>query len=585
MENMREFFVVYEEADVAEYAVPAMTVAEESPARRRRKIGKRAIAALLSIALLLGAGYAAVQFGVPFARYHSGMKKLERGEYAEALEIFEQLGDYRDAPEKITEAEKGLVYLDAAALLERGDREGAIPLLMQIGDFLDAGDLLRHTESELLYEQAERSLAKGDYLSALDAFTALGTFRDAPGKAEECRGLYEKEESEKAYAEGCRLRSVGKLTEAYRAFASIPIPDYLDTAQRIDEIFATAATLAEKYAGIGERGCTLAFIDLAEKIDGEKDAALREKLITEEEFALDHSFYFFDTTHINRFWSGTQREEFATVVLYMLLHGEMYLALGANVAVDFDIIADRALQACDLVGEIIPGYGATYNPSVYVGDTYVAFKMDYDQEYTEHQRTQHIKGFKEFCQNSVLALAEVGLLSETMTRQQKAEVIMHWVGFYLTYDQTLKTHDVGVAIEGKRGVCESYAALYNRMCNLAGIPTYGQVGTAGSGTTSRHIWSFHVAEDGSVFYADATWADPYGLDFGMSSMGEPTIELFLEYYLADCMTEAMEKEMGTYLAGAPTDVYIWSAKRWLSHVPERSPEEIIAYHNTITGKK
>ena len=632
METIRELIVRYDEADVSAHAVPGIAMEKGTGVRRKRSVGKIVVAVLLSLALILGSGYAAVRYGIPLLRYNSGESKMESGDYAGAQQAFERLGDYRDAREKAAQAAKGVVYLEAVAQMEQREWEAAIILLTQVEDFRDAADLRRTAENEIQYELAEQTLAEGEffyaaiefaqlgnyrdaperaeeclalqreadnaelyklaeqrmerkeYTAAGEMFASLGDFRDAQQRAEECYALHTAKENERAYNEGNKMYARGQLTDAYRALSTITDPEYGRTAELLEEIFNTSVTLARKYAQTGDRGRAISFLRLVEEMDPEKGAELRAEIAPEETLVLDESFYIFDLTHISTLTNYSTREELASVVLYMVMYGQMNLGLTAHKEVDRVSMLDRALQACDLVGEIIPGHGSVYNPTVSVGKNYVNFRLNVEQEYSEFQRNQHIKLFKSFCADSVIELAEAGLISKTMTSKQKAEVIMNWVGFYLTYDKTLITHDVGVAVESRRGVCEAYAALYNRMCNLIGIPTYGQIGFAGGSTDARHIWSFHVDENGDLFYADATWADSYELDFGVASMGEPTVELFLSYYLDRCMEKAMTEENGGKTAETYLTSYACSDTLWTSHEAERTAEEIIAFHNIITGK-
>lgn len=581
MNSERELVVTYDEEQIALIPVPAAIMQDGEGAQRagKRSAGKIAAVVLLCVVLLVGMGLGVVKIGIPAVQYMGALSKLERGDYAEARRDFVALGGFWKAEEHAAEAEKGRLYREALMLLEQGDRDGAKIRLTQLAGFSDAEDRLRLIESEILYEQAAQKLAKKDYLSAYESFAALGDFRDARQKAEECHDL----QSERIYNEGCRLIARGELADAYRVLSSIPVPGYKNTAELVDEILATSVRLAEKYGETGDRGRTVTFLRLVEEIDPEKGAQLREKLIPEENFALDESFYIFDTSHITMLSTGTTMEEFASVVLYMIMYGQLNLGLTSHKEVDRITMVDRSLSACDLVCEIIPGHGSVYNPTVNTGDRYVNFRLNVEQEYSEHQRRVHIKTFQEFCKNSVLELAEAGLISEDMNARQKVEVIANWVGFYLTYDQSLKTHDVGVAVETTSGVCEAYAALLNRMCNLAGVASYGQIGDSGAGlSNARHIWSFHLDENGGIFYTDATWADSYSIDFSIDGTQEPTIELFLEYYLERCMRNGVTGKEGTY--GADENMYICADVRWGSHRAERSEEEIIAYHNLITGK-
>lgn len=588
---------------------------------RKKKNRTGMIAGITALCLLGAAALIAVGWvlDVPAVRYCYARVQLSHGEYEDALEAFEQLGGYGDAQRQAAEAEKGLRYLAADELIsqgrypealsilealenfldtgerireakylyaselaEQGDYEAAKPLLDQIGNYEGASTLLRQMEYERWYQCAMEHMAQEEYLAAADRFEALGSYKDAEEKTQECRWL---DTAVYAYTQGSRHYANGKWLEAYRALAPLSGSDYKDTEAILAEIHERSSEYARSYAQSGERGRSMAFLRVLEEINEAEANQLRDEFFTPEAFVTDQTFYMVDTTHIKGFTSQTTKEEFASVVLYMLLNGKLDTAFMSNKTVDFDLLADRALQGCDLAGEILPGYGAIYNPQISIGENYITFHMNIDQAYSEHQRSQHIKTFRQFCEDSVRQLTEIGLLGSNMSYRQKAEVIGNWVCFYLTYDPSLSIHDAGVAVEKKRGVCEAYAALYNRMCNYAGIPTYGQIGFAGPGEDARHIWSFHIDENGEIFYADMTWADSYEIDFGVKAPeDEPTIELFAEHYLERCMKAVLAETSGSGGVDPYRSVYFWSTKLWVTHRPERSAEEIIAYHDQITGK-
>ena len=475
-------------------------------------------------------------------------------------------------------------YLTALELLEQGEREEAIALLREIRGYQDSGEVLSQIVCSDLYERGMESMAQEDYESARCSFQSAGDYQDAREKAEECRVLAI---LESAYKEGTKLYKNNQWGAAYLKLQTIREAGYKDANEIMDSIESDATEYARAYAERNEMGKAVAFLRVVEEIDPAQGEALREELIGENVFVPDNSFYIFDTTHITRFTENTPTEEFASVMIYMLLFGKLEFALMSNKPVDADLLTERAFHGSELAQELLPGYGSIYNPSVLVGANYVNYYLNYEQTYSEHQRTVHLKTFKTFCEESVRKLTEMGLLTESMNRRQKTEVIINWVGYFLTYDKSLTIHDVGVAIEEKRGVCEAFAALYNRMCNLAGIPTYGQVGSVPSGgTMGRHIWSFHLDEDGKIFYADATWADLWDIDFGAEGKEEPTVERFAEEYLALCMKKAIAEQSGygtAHLQNSTLEAYRCSNKLWSTHKADRDAEDIIAYHAKITG--
>ena len=477
--------------------------------------------------------------------------------------------------------EREKAYRTAVALLEQGELGEAGALLEQLGDYRDSGTLLQNIPYDSQYARAMENFANEDYLAAAADFRTLGNYKDAREKLSECRALFL---AKAAYTEGMDRYKDGEWADAYRVLTPFCDAGYRDTAELLSKIRTNSENYLRHYAKNGDSRRALAFLMLLDEIDPDAGSALREEFFPAAAFEPDQSFFYLDTAHKTSFTANTPEEEFASVVLYMMLHGQMGLSMMSNKPVTRSTLEAKAFRGANLAQEMLPGYGSVYNPSVIIGDNYVRYTLTHEQELSEHQRTMNIKTFKAFCEDSVRQLTEMGLLTDAMTRREKADVIINWVGFYLTYDQSLTIHDVGIAIEQKRGVCESFAALYNRMCNLAGIPTYGQIGhVQGVG----HIWSFHIDENGEIFYADSTWADPWKIDFGGDAQEEPTIELFARRYLAQYLRSALTEQYGYGSGKLPTTEttrYCCSDTLWLSHVAERSAAQIIAYHDKITGK-
>ena len=88
-----------------------------------------------------------------------------------------------------------------------------------------------------------------------------------------------------------------------------------------------------------------------------------------------------------------------------------------------------------------------------------------------------------------------------------------FVNSYLTYDSsyTGRRLTVNEIYQGKKGVCEHYALLYNAMLNIIGIKTlyvsgwaFDGIETSGDKDTSTHAWSVALIK-GKWKELDATW--------------------------------------------------------------------------------
>lgn len=591
----------------------------EHSAPVRKKHRGTALAAVIVVCAVIAA---VVILRSPAVCYGFAEAKLQRGDYAGARQAFEALGDYKDAAKMAGEAEKGFRYLDAQSLLDQGkysdalelydmlgnfaqtrnkiretkylwaqdligqgEREEAKELLSGIGPYRDAAELVVQLDNELRYEWAEANMVTEKYETAEETFRLLGNFRDAAEKAAECRRLGE---AKAAYTEGYRQYKDGKWLAAYRTLSPIRDVEYEDTVTILEEIESVAEEWARHYAAQGDHSKMLAFLQLAEEIDPEAGAVLRLELMGEAEtFQKDQSYYLFDLAMPQYCTMETQAGDITEALLHMIVYGKTKHTILCQSTLDQKAMQDRVFEGESLLCEIVPGYGSIYQTYTSVWPNGVELDLDHDQSYSEHQRNVHMADYKKFCEESLQELTKLGLLHSSMSYRQKAEVINNWVGFYLTYDKSLNIHDAGVAVVEAEGVCESYAGLYHRMCNLAGIPTYGQTGMAGSGAgAAMHIWLFHVDERGLIFYADPTWADPWDINFSREEE-KPTVADFAEQYLERCMMGAvLEYRYSNYSdgAGVRSNTYLWSSVLWSTHHNERTAEEIIAVHQKLLGK-
>ena len=536
-------------------------------AKKNRRVGGTVLAVAIALAVT-----ATLVLRSPAVRYGKAEAMLEQGEYAEAYQMLEKLGDYKDT-------QKILLYLDARELLTRETWQDAKELLALLGDYRDAPVLLEQLQR---YEQACSYMTIKRYESAAEQFLSLGEFLDAAEKAERSQRLVVVNTE---YKDGWMKFQTGEWLEAYRILFSIAGEEYEDTMEILDEITTTAEERIRYYAEQGERIKMLAFLCLMDEIDAGKSAALRQELVAAETFEADFSYYQLDPTPLTSCSSDTQAEEFVPTLVYMLLNGVTKITLPSDSELDKAAVLEQSFRAHNLVFNIIPRYASLYSFNITAEGNSIEIELSYDQRFSEERRNQLVEVYETFCEESLCELTEAGLLSASMSRKEKAIVISEWIGFYLTYDDMLEIHAAGEAVEKASGVCSAYAMLYHRMCNLAGIPTYAQGGTAYSASGSEgHIWLIHADEDGKIFYADPTWADSWEDDFSADAE-KPTVAQFAGRYLERCLTSAVkEYKHNSVSAGQGNSVYLWSSYLWSSHVAGRTAKEIVAAHQRLLGE-
>ena len=146
---------------------------------------------------------------------------------------------------------------------------------------------------------------------------------------------------------------------------------------------------------------------------------------------------------------------------------------------------------------------------------------------------------------TIPALAE-DLLTPFSTKREKVRAIFMWITNNISYDcvayhskkstKVTFTYTTEAELASKRekyyyeyatrtlqkrkAVCEGYAALFNALCKIAGIPSEVVIGTASNNIekikrlkerknfSTNHTWN-KVFIDGVAYYADATWGSGY----------------------------------------------------------------------------
>jgi tetratricopeptide (TPR) repeat protein len=198
---------------------------------------KAVIIAAGGLIVAAGLGAAFIFVGLPMIRYN-GAAELERdGKYEEASEAFDEIGDYRDAPERA----RGAIYKYAEAMLKDGEYDAAAERFGSVRGYEDA----RERVSEAKYLAADGMEQDGEYESAAAAFAKLGDYSDAPERA---RGAIYK------YAD--ELAAAGEYDKALTQFSLVR--DYSDAGARIDKIIYTKAVA---FADAGDYAAAAALLE------------------------------------------------------------------------------------------------------------------------------------------------------------------------------------------------------------------------------------------------------------------------------------------------------------------------------------
>ena len=127
-------------------------------------------------------------------RYNEGAAYLEQGDYENAKAVFEELGDYDDAPVLALYAKKGITYTAAREEMDRGEFEAAQGDFRSLKGFKDSEALADECGRAIAYGKGKELLEAGDYTGALDMLTKSDGYADAAQLEKQCRIKLEQEE-------------------------------------------------------------------------------------------------------------------------------------------------------------------------------------------------------------------------------------------------------------------------------------------------------------------------------------------------------------------------------------------------------
>ena len=152
---------------------------EQAEREQQRKNKIIAIIVTACAVLALAVYLVVTEVILPPKNYEKAVQMLENGQYAEAVEAFEKLGDYEDSLIKYEEASNHRAYELALEKLETGDYLGASEDFAKLGDFQDSQTYMVEAENRFDYQNALDMLEQGNYQEAYSLFATLGDFQDA----------------------------------------------------------------------------------------------------------------------------------------------------------------------------------------------------------------------------------------------------------------------------------------------------------------------------------------------------------------------------------------------------------------------
>lgn len=133
-------------------------------AKKKAKTKKISMIAAACAVVVIAAIVVITQVIVPSSKYNSAVALMNEGKYDEAIETFEELGDYQDSAILLEEcellAEKEATYTEALTALENGEDNTAYSIFSELGDYKDSKKYLDKFELRLA-EEISDSFSEG----------------------------------------------------------------------------------------------------------------------------------------------------------------------------------------------------------------------------------------------------------------------------------------------------------------------------------------------------------------------------------------------------------------------------------------
>lgn len=156
-------------------------------------------------------------------RYDVAIAEMNKGEYAEAIKSFEELGNYRDSLAQIETAQKWIEYQDAQKLLAESQFEEAAEAFQKLDGFEDSEKLYQ----KAIYQHAIELYETGEYKGATLIFQTLDNYEDSELYVAQIALALHESRQHIVYEEACRLYNEKSYALALPEFKKLG--DYLDS--------------------------------------------------------------------------------------------------------------------------------------------------------------------------------------------------------------------------------------------------------------------------------------------------------------------------------------------------------------------
>jgi len=138
--------------------------------------------------------------------YLEAQNQMNLGQYEAALAAFKSMPGFQQSDALAVECQRHMKLSEALAAREEGDYEAAMLIYQSLGEEA----LVKECGQYIGYAQAQKLLKSKSYGAAADAFEALGAFRDSVSQMQKAR-----------YSQAKELLEAGSNYEAYVLFSGL----------------------------------------------------------------------------------------------------------------------------------------------------------------------------------------------------------------------------------------------------------------------------------------------------------------------------------------------------------------------------
>lgn len=248
----RDARLVQEKKEAAERAEQQRKEDAKRQAEAERKAAKTKKATVLIVKLAAIAAVCVIgillitKVIVPTVQYNGAVSHMEKGDYAEAIAVFEALDGYKDSAEQIKKCELGMLdqrYDNAILLMNEGKYDEAISAFQALDGYRDSKEQIKTCGLEKQYHTALDLMKNGEYQAAIYEFGQTRGYKDSEEQMENCRNAIQ----ELKYLKALDDMENGENQKAAAAFQALG--KYKDSAELL---VTTATKTAAEYAAEGD---------------------------------------------------------------------------------------------------------------------------------------------------------------------------------------------------------------------------------------------------------------------------------------------------------------------------------------------